>query len=429
MNVLILGSGGREHALAWKMAQSPMVETVYGAPGNPGIDRLEKGTCVNIAADDMELLSDFIAAEDIALTVVGPEAPLVKGVVDVLSAPGRWVFGPTRAAARLEASKCYAKEFMRRYRIPTADYAVFECPKRAMEHVRSSGLPIVIKADGLAAGKGVTVARAPDQAEQAIRSIMEDRVFGEAGARVVIEECLEGEEASILAFCDGKIIRPLASSQDHKPAWDDDQGPNTGGMGAYSPAPVVTEALMEHIQSEILEPTLRGMEQEGAPYTGILYAGLMITAIGPKVIEYNVRFGDPETQAILPRMDTDILPILLACCRGELGDHEIEYRSWPCVSVVMASEGYPGPYEKGRPIFGIQHAEAIDGVQVFCAGVKDTGFGWVTAGGRVLNVTAVAPTLPESVDKAYEAAGRIQFAGAHYRRDIARKALRRLEVR
>jgi phosphoribosylamine---glycine ligase len=423
MNVLVIGSGGREHALAWKIAQSPLVEKVYGAPGNPGIDNLDKGICVSVAADDFDMLAAYIEAQNIGLTVVGPEDPLAKGIVDALSAQGMRVFGPTAAAAQLEASKSFAKDFMERHNIPTADYAVFDDAEEAIAYVRKAGAPVVVKADGLAAGKGVTVARDLAQAEAAIHAAMESRVFGDAGNRVVIEECLVGEEASILAFCDGATFVPLASSQDHKPAFDNDEGPNTGGMGAYSPAPVVTDALMEQINREILAPCVAGMAADGMPYTGILYAGLIITEAGPKVIEFNVRFGDPETQAIMPRMATDIVPIFLACCDGKLDQHTIEYSDWPCVTVVMASGGYPGAYKKGIPIEGIEAAETLDNVVVFQAGVKQERGDLFTAGGRVLNVTAMAPTLPETLEKVYEAVGRIHFDGAHYRTDIGKKAL------
>lgn len=424
MNVLVIGSGGREHALAWKIAQSPLVDKVYGAPGNPGIDNLEKGICVSVAADDFDMLAAYIEAQNIGLTVVGPEDPLAKGIVDALSAQGMRVFGPSAAAAQLEASKSFAKDFMARHNIPTAAYEVFDNADDAIAYVRKVGAPVVVKADGLAAGKGVTVARDLVEAESAVRAAMENRVFGDAGNRVVIEECLFGEEASILAFSDGVTFVPMASSQDHKPAYDNDEGPNTGGMGAYSPAPVVTDALMEQISRDILAPCIKGMADDGMPYKGILYAGLIITEAGPKVIEFNVRFGDPETQAILPRMVTDIVPVFLACCDGKLDQQKIEYSDQPCVTVVMASGGYPGSYKKGIPIEGIETAEAIDGVVVFQAGVKQDRDDLLTAGGRVLNVTAVAPTLPEAIEKAYTAVSRIHFEGAHYRTDIAQKALR-----
>jgi len=427
MNVLVIGSGGREHALAWKIAQSPLVEKVYGAPGNPGIDRLEKGACINVGVNDFEALDTYIEAEGIDLTVVGPEVPLVHGIVDFLEERGKRVFGPSKKAAQLEGSKSFAKEFMARHGIPTAESRTFDDLQEALAYVRSQPAPIVIKADGLAAGKGVTVAVSQAEAEAAIYAAMAEGAFGEAGARVVVEEYLTGEEASILAFCDGRTVKPLASSQDHKPVGENDEGPNTGGMGAYSPAPVVTDALMEEIVWDVLVPTSAGMAKEGMPYKGILYAGLMITGNGPKVIEYNVRFGDPETQAILPRMETDLVPALLACCNGTLDSCEIRYSPRPCVSVVMASEGYPGVYAKAKEITGVDEAEALEDVAVFAAGVKRKGDQLFSSGGRVLNVTALGNTQRAAMEKAYQAISCIHFEGAFYRCDIGAKALKHLE--
>lgn len=427
MNVLVIGSGGREHALAWKIAQSPLVEKVYGAPGNPGIDRLEKGACINVGVNDFEALDTYIEAEGIDLTVVGPEVPLVHGIVDFLEERGKRVFGPSKKAAQLEGSKSFAKEFMARHGIPTAESRTFDDLQEALAYVRSQPAPIVIKADGLAAGKGVTVAVSQAEAEAAIYAAMAEGAFGEAGARVVVEEYLTGEEASILAFCDGRAVKPLASSQDHKPVGENDEGPNTGGMGAYSPAPVVTDALMEEIVRDVLVPTSAGMAKEGMPYKGILYAGLMITGNGPKVIEYNVRFGDPETQAILPRMETDLVPALLACCNGTLDSCEIRYSPRPCVSIVMASEGYPGVYAKAKEITGVDEAEALEDVAVFAAGVKRKGDQLFSSGGRVLNVTALGNTQRAAMEKAYQAVSCIHFEGAFYRRDIGAKALKHLE--
>lgn len=426
MKVLIIGSGGREHALAWKMAQSPLVQKVFGAPGNPGIALLDKGACIPIGAMDFEGLRAFIEQEDIALTVVGPEDPLAGGIVESLQETGRMVFGPVAAAARLEGSKAFAKDFMIRQGIPTAAYAEFDEPDAALAYVHEQGAPIVIKADGLAAGKGVTVAHTVEEAETAIRDAMVGKVFGAAGARVVIEECLVGEEASILAFCDGKTVVPLATSQDHKPVYDNDEGPNTGGMGAYSPAPVVTPAMEQEIRERILQPVIQGMAEAGSPYCGILYAGLMITASGPKVIEFNVRFGDPETQVVLPRMDTDIVPVFQACCEGRLSEIKIAYSPRPCVTVVMASGGYPKDYEKGKHISGIEDAEALGDVMVFHAGTKQDGKKLFTNGGRVLNVTALGEDLPATIARAYAAVKRIHFDAAHYRNDIGKKALAHL---
>lgn len=427
MNVLVIGSGGREHAIAWKIAQSPDVDTVYCAPGNPGMDALEQGESVALGADDFAALADFIAARNVRLTVVGPEAPLANGIVDYLSARGHTVFGPTAAAAKLESSKAFAKAFMARHDIPTAAYAEFTDPAAAMAFVREKEMPIVVKADGLAAGKGVFVCPDPQTALAAIRAIMMERAFGDAGAKVVIEECLVGEEASILAFCDGETVVPMASSQDHKRVNDNDQGPNTGGMGAYSPAPVVTPRIMREIEQHILQPTVAGMVREGVPYKGVLYAGLMITEQGPKVIEFNVRFGDPETQVVLPRMRSDILPVLLACCNGDLQGRRLDYDDAACVTVVMASGGYPGPYEKGKEIKGIDAAESDPAVIVFHAGTRREGDRLLTNGGRVLNVTACASDIPRAIEKVYTAVRRIAFTGAHYRTDIGKKALSRLE--
>ncbi len=423
MKVLVVGGGGREHALAWKIAQSSMVETVFCTPGNPGVAMLEKGCCVPLTVNDMVGIGDFIAEYAVDLTIVGPEEPLAAGIVDALQAKGRLVFGPSAAAARLEGSKSFAKAFMTRWNIPTAPYAEFDDAEAALAYLRSRGAPIVVKADGLAAGKGVTVARSVEAAEAAIREAMVDRVFGDAGKRVIIEECLEGEEASILAFSDGKTVLPMPGSQDHKPVFDDDQGPNTGGMGAYSPAPVVTPELATEIDERILKPCIAGMAAEGTPYTGVLYAGLMITQDGPKVVEFNVRFGDPETQVVLPRMVSDIVPIFLACCEGSLAGTPVEYLVDPCVTVVMASGGYPKAYEKGKEITGLADAESDPDVMVFHAGTKRDGDRLFTNGGRVLNVTARGATLKETIDRAYVAVRKIHFDGAHYRTDIGRKAL------
>ncbi len=425
MNVLIIGSGGREHALAWKIAQSALVETVYAAPGNPGVARLAKGACVPLGVKDVPALKDFIVEKNIGLTVVGPEDPLAEGIVDTLEAAGHKVFGPCAAAARLEASKAFAKAFMARHGIPTAAYGEFDEPESAIAYIRTQGAPIVVKADGLAAGKGVTVAHDVETAIHAVEEAMRIRVFGEAGAKVVVEEFLAGEEASILAFCDGKTVVPMPSSQDHKAAYDGDQGPNTGGMGAYSPAPVVTPELQERILNEVLNPCVAGMAAEGAPYKGILYAGLMITSAGPKVVEFNVRFGDPETQVVVPRMMNDIVPVFLACCDGTLDQLAIEYDECPCVTVVMASGGYPKDYAKGKLITGIDDAETDADVMVFHAGTKLDGERLLTNGGRVLNVTARGTSLAETIQRAYAAVRKIHFEHAHCRNDIGHRALAR----
>ncbi len=425
MNVLVVGGGGREHALCWKIAQSPLVDRVYCALGNPGIAQC--ATCVDLAVDDLDGLARFAREQSIDLTVVGPEAPLAAGIVDQFQGVGLKVFGPSEAAATLEASKAFAKEVMVEANIPTAEYARFEDADAALTYVRDRGAPIVIKADGLAAGKGVTVARDLASAEAAIHDAMTDRVFGDAGNAVIIEECLEGEEASILAFCDGRSVVPMVASQDHKPALDGDRGPNTGGMGAYSPAPVMDIARMAEIERTVLQPCVDAMAARGTPYTGVLYAGLMMTASGPKVIEFNCRFGDPETQVVLPRMRNDIVPVFLACCDGTLDKGMTEWDGGACVSVVMASGGYPGSYDKGIPIEGMDAAEALDDVMVFHAGTKAVDGTVVTNGGRVLNVTARGKDVAGAIASAYEAVALIKFEGAHYRTDIGGKALDRLK--
>jgi len=424
MNILIIGGGGREHALAWKIARSPLVEKLYCAPGNPGI--AHGAACVALGVNEIDQLAAFAEEHAIDLTVVGPEDPLAHGIVDRFARRGLRIFGPSVAAARLEASKVFAKDFMRRRGIPTARYAEFDEPEAAIAHVKRQGAPIVIKADGLAAGKGVTVARDVDAAIQAIREAMVAKVFGEAGAKVVVEECLVGEEASILAFSDGKTVVPMIPSQDHKPVHDGDRGPNTGGMGAYSPTPVVTPEILDQAIRQILRPCVEGMAQEGAPYTGVLYAGLMLTESGPKVVEFNCRFGDPEAQVVLPQMESDLVPALMACSDGTLDRTPVVWKDGACVTVVMASGGYPKAYEKGKPIFGIEEAERDPAVVVFHAGTKRDGAALVTNGGRVLNVTATGPDIASTIDTAYAGVRKIAFEGAHYRRDIGAKALARL---
>ncbi len=426
MNVLLVGSGGREHALAWKLRQSPLLDKLYCAPGNPGIER--EAECVAIDAMDIDGLIEFARQHEIHLTVIGPENPLAAGIVDRFANAGLRAFGPSAAAARLESSKAFAKDLMVRYGIPTAKYAEFTDPEQAKAYVREHGAPIVVKADGLAAGKGVTVAAEVGEALDAIDAAMVMGSFGAAGQRVVIEECLEGEEASIFALSDGRALIPLATAQDHKRVFDDDQGPNTGGMGAYSPAPVVTERLFEVIEACVLRPCIDGMAEDGHPYRGVLYAGLMITADGPKVIEFNCRFGDPETQVVLPRMKSDLLPLLDACTHGGLDGHRVEWLPGACVTVVMASGGYPGVFEKGKVITGIEAAEKLPETVVFHAGTRRDGGRLVTNGGRVLNVTATGPDIRTTIDRAYAAVNRIAFDHAHYRSDIGRRALARQAV-
>ncbi len=422
MKVLVVGSGGREHALAWKLAQSPRVSHVYCAPGNAGT--AEEGTNVDIAATDIERLVRFAETEDIGLTVVGPEAPLVAGIVDAFRAAGRTIFGPTAAAARLEGSKAFAKQIMKRANVPTADFRIFDDPEAAVSFLQSrEDRPWVIKADGLAAGKGVTVCQDRDEAIQAVRRAMVEHAFGEAGRTIVIEERLEGDEASILAIVDGTTIVTLESSQDHKRAYDGDRGPNTGGMGAYSPCPLIDDATMDQIVSKILVPTVHTMREAGTPFQGVLYAGLMMTTQGPKVLEFNVRFGDPEAQPVLMRLKSDLLPLLDAASHGRLaGVAPLQWDERPAVCVVMASEGYPGPYETGFPIRGLEEAAKLPNVKVFHAGTTRRNGEVVTAGGRVLGVTALGEDLAEAKLQAYRAVKCIRWKGAWCRKDISDKA-------
>ncbi|MBP2675940.1 MAG: phosphoribosylamine/glycine ligase, partial [Deltaproteobacteria bacterium] len=420
---LVVGGGGREHALAWKIAQSPLVSKIYAAPGNPGIAR--HAECVALRADDVLGLRDFAVSKRIDLTVVGPEAPLAAGLVDLLAKEGLLVCGPDRAGARMEGSKVFMKEILQKYGIPTAGFRVFDDYDEAEQHVLTRRLPVVIKADGLAAGKGVAVAQTYEEAVSFLGDVMERRSFGEAGDRVVIEDCLSGEEASYIVFTDGTRVVPLPSSQDHKRIGDDDQGPNTGGMGAYSPAPVVTPKVEERVTREIFEPLLAGLRAEGITYRGILYAGLMIENGTPRVLEFNVRFGDPEAQPLFLRLSSDLVPLLLQCAQGKITDAKMEIDPRPAVCVVMASGGYPGKYAKGRPIEGIAEAEREDGVVVFHAGTTLAGGRLVNDGGRVLGVTAIGDTLKGAIDRAYRAVDMIHWEGAYYRSDIGRKALRK----
>jgi phosphoribosylamine--glycine ligase len=423
MNILVIGGGGREHALVWKIAQSSMVERLYCAPGNPGIAKIAE--CVPLAVDNIEGLLDFAREKEIGLTVVGPELPLTLGIVDRFRAAGLTIFGADRAAARIEGSKAFAKDIMAKYGVPTAAYDTFIDRDLAVEFIERHGAPIVVKADGLAAGKGVVVARSVEEAIAAVDSIMLGGAFGEAGRKIVVEEFLEGEEASFLAFTDGKVILPLASAQDHKPVFDDDQGPNTGGMGAYSPAPVVTPAIHEEIIETVLRPTIDGMAKEGCPYRGILYAGLMIKDGVIKTLEFNARFGDPEAQPLLARLKSDLVPVLLACARGSLAGIPLEWHDKAAVCVVMASGGYPGDFEKGRAIHGLEVAAKIDDLIVFHAGSAARGGQVVNAGGRVLGVTGLGETVAAAIDKAYQGVRVISWEGAHYRTDIGKKALGR----
>ncbi|SMO40837.1 phosphoribosylamine--glycine ligase [Balnearium lithotrophicum] len=422
MKVLIVGSGGREHALAWKVSQSPKVKEVIAAPGNPGIEKI--GRCVDIKPTDVEGLAEFAQKEKIDLTIVGPEAPLVAGIVDEFESRGLRIFGPSKAAAKLEGSKVFAKEMMRKYGVPTAEFQVFDNPEEAKRYVREKGVPIVVKADGLAAGKGVVVAKTVEEAIEAIDRIMVEKVFGESGNRVVIEECLEGEEASYLVITDGKNFVPLATAQDHKAVFDGDEGPNTGGMGAYSPAPVLSEDMEREVQERVIKPILEGMRREGAPFKGVLYAGLMITEKGPMVLEFNVRFGDPEAQALMRRLEDDLVDVSLSSIEGNLVE-ELHWKPETSICVVLASKGYPGRYEKGKEITGIEEAEKVPTVVVFHAGTAVKDGKLVTNGGRVLNVTALGRDIVEARERAYRAIEKIHFEGMHYRKDIGMKALKR----
>ena len=419
MNILVIGSGGREHALYWKLSESPQTEQIYAIPGNPGM-----GASAAIALDDHAAILRFVKEHEIGLVVVGPEVPLMNGLVDEIEAAGIRAFGPRANAAEIEGSKSFAKDLMKKYGIPTARYEVFTAAEPARAYIRQEGAPIVVKADGLAAGKGVIVAMTEQEALDAVDAIMEDHSFGDAGARVVIEEFMEGEEASLLAFTDGTTIRPMISAQDHKRAYDGDRGPNTGGMGTYAPAPVMTSEMTERAVEEILKPTIAAMAKEGRVYRGCLYLGLMVTADGPKVVEFNARFGDPETQVVLPLLDSDLVAIMCACADGTLADVPIRWKDGAAVCVVLASGGYPGHYEKGQEIHGLADAEAM-GALVFHAGTAMKDGKLVTNGGRVLGVVGRGADISSAVDAAYAAATKISFKDAYYRKDIAHRALER----
>jgi len=423
LKVLVVGGGGREHALAWKLAQSPRCGELLCAPGNPGTARL--GRNVPIQAESVDELTAFATDQGVDLVVVGPEAPLCEGLVDKLTAAGVRAFGPTAAAARLEGDKAYSKQVMRQSAVPTGESRVFDEFQQAKSYIASRDEPVVVKASGLAAGKGVFVCDDPSDAINAAETIMVDRAFGEAGARIVVEEKLLGEEASILAFVDGRNIYVMESSQDHKRIGDGDTGPNTGGMGAYSPAPIVTPAVHLQIEREVLVPIVEGLRRDGAVYKGVLYAGLMLTAGGPRVLEFNCRFGDPETQPVLMRLQSDLLEVCESVIDGTLDRQTLAWDERPAVCVVMASGGYPAAYEKGKPISGLDEAEAVSDVTVFHAGTAERDGQVVTAGGRVLGVTALGTTIPDAQERAYEAVGKIRFEGAYWRKDIASKAVDR----
>lgn len=423
MKILVVGGGGREHAIVWKLAQSRHVDKIFCAPGNAGIARLAE--CVDVDVNNFDKLLDLVRYEGIDLTIVGPEDPLSRGIADTFEKEGRKILAPNAKAAQIESSKEFSKDFMKRYAIPTAEYKVFTSYVHAEEYVRLMGAPVVIKADGLAAGKGVFVCDTVEDAVKALRLIMKERAFGEAGEKVVVEECLQGEEASYMAFIDGTSIMPMVSSQDHKRVFDLDKGLNTGGMGAYTPAPIVDETMEALIMQKVMWPALRGFAAEGIKYKGILYAGLMIKDGQPRVLEFNCRLGDPETQPVLMRLQSDLVDIALGVVDEKLSEVEARWTDEATVCVVMSSGGYPGPYEKGKPITGIDEANSLDGVFVFHAGTAFDGTTPVTAGGRVLGITATGKDIATAQKKAYEAVGKIHFEGAHFRRDIADKALKR----
>ncbi|MFZ5944373.1 MAG: phosphoribosylamine--glycine ligase [Bacillota bacterium] len=419
MRILVVGGGGREHALVWKISQSPRLDKIYCAPGNAGISQLAE--CVNISAEDIGGLVKFAVDFKIDLTVVGPEVPLTLGIVDKFQEKGLKIFGPTQRAAEIEGSKAFSKELMEKYNIPTAKYKVFTQPTEAKDYINKAGVPCVIKADGLAAGKGVMVCFEKEEAIKAVEEILVENKFGQAGSKVVIEQFLQGQEVSILAFTDGKTIVPMVSAQDHKRIYDNDQGPNTGGMGAYSPAPVYTQAVHEVVQRQILEQTIKAMEKEGRIYQGVLYAGLMLTAEGPMVLEFNARFGDPETQVVLPRLKNDLIDIIEGVLDNRLDKLDIKWSDEAAVVVVLASGGYPEGYEKGKLITGLEGVPPE--VMVFHSGTKGNGERIVTDGGRVLGVTALGKDIKDAIKKSYQGVGRINFEGMQYRTDIGAKAL------
>ncbi|MFH1692139.1 MAG: phosphoribosylamine--glycine ligase [Candidatus Omnitrophota bacterium] len=428
MKILVIGSGGREHALVWKLAQEEKVKKVYCAPGNAGI--AQSAQCLAIEAHDLDGLLSFAKEEKIDLTVVGPEVPLVNGIVDRFQEAGLKIFGPSKKAARLEGSKAFAKEIMRKYGVPTAEFFVCKTKEDIDKAVARLGLPVVLKADGLAAGKGVVICRTQDSVEVAAKQMFVEKIFGNASCEVVVEKCLEGEEASILVLTDGKKVIPLVSSQDHKRACDGDQGPNTGGMGAYSPAEIITDDVMGLIMDKIINPMIDGLSKEGIVYKGVLYAGIMMTSQGPYVLEFNVRFGDPETQAVLPRLTSDLSEAMMWTISGT-NPPQLQWKKGPSVCVVLASGGYPGSYEKGKKISGLKDACLMKDVVVFHAGTKkaaDSDF-YETAGGRVLGVVALGSDLTKALHLVYDAVGKIRFDKMFYRRDIGWRALKAQNIR
>jgi len=426
LKVLVVGGGGREHALVWKLSQSSEVEKIYCAPGNGGIGQLAE--CIPIKATDVASLLKFAKDEEIDFTVVGPEAPLAEGIVDVFAKEGLKIFGPTKEGARIETSKVFAKTLMWKYGVPTAEGEVFDDPEVAKVYLTLADFPLVVKADGLAAGKGAIICETYEEAVEAVDLIMVQKKFGDAGNRIIIEECLEGEEASIIGITDGENFIPLVPSQDHKPVFDGDVGPNTGGMGAYTPAPVVNEKLQTKIFDQVLGPIIQGLKAEGISYRGVIYAGLMINGEDIWVLEFNARFGDPETQAILPLMESDLLPLLMAASEGDLSGVEVKWRDGAAVCVVIASGGYPGEYQKGKEIHGLEALGGEKDIIVFHAGTKRVDGKFITDGGRVLGVTAVGSDIRDAIERCYRAVEKIEFENMHYRRDIGQKALKRLGV-
>ncbi len=428
MKILVIGSGGREHALSWKIARSPKCEKLYCAPGNGGIS--QSAEIVDIKAEDIDGLLNFAKAKNIDLTVVGPEGPLVAGIVNTFEKNGLTIFGPSKELAALEGSKVFAKELMKRMGVPTADFRVFDKSEEAFRYLDTRKPPVVVKADGLCAGKGVVVATTIEEAKLAVGIMMVDKAFGDAANKIIIEDCLIGEEASIIVISDGKNIVPLASSQDHKRIFDGDRGPNTGGMGAYSPAPAVTDDVFKKVMDTVIRPVIFGLAKEGALYKGALYAGIMLTTDGPKALEFNVRFGDPETQAIIPRLKSDLVDVMYKAAKGELGSYGLEWDRRPCVSVVIASGGYPEKYDKGVEIRGIDEVRKMKDVVIFHAGTKsgrratDGKDTFITNGGRVLNVTALGSDIAGAIDNCYEAVNKIHFERRHFRRDIGYRALK-----
>ncbi|MBI4025960.1 MAG: phosphoribosylamine--glycine ligase [Verrucomicrobia bacterium] len=422
MKVLVIGGGGREHTIVWKLAQSPSVSCVHWTPGNAAARPGSKVVIQSVKADNVRALADLAQQEKIDLAIAGPEAPLVAGVGDEFQRRGLAIFGPSRQGAQLEGSKVFSKQFFLKHGVPTGRAVIFSDFNEALAHVRRQPKPLVIKADGLAAGKGVTVCADDHEAEQALDEAMRQKVFGESGRQVLVEECLSGPEVSVHAITDGRAYRLLVSAQDHKRALDGDHGPNTGGMGAYSPAPIFTPELEARVRTEIFDRTLAGLRAEGIPYCGVLYAGLMLTKDGPKILEYNCRLGDPETQVLLTRLDGDLAAILMAACRGGLEGVEMKWKREAAVCVVLAAGGYPGPYRKGDAIGGLEEAARLDGVHIFHAGTALHENKVVTAGGRVLGVTAIGANLRDAIHRAYQAADTIQFEGKQCRRDIAAKA-------